>query len=111
MTTLTFHLKRAYLDAIAKVRPLAALHGLTPSRVDLLHAIDISPAPPAQADLRRALGVTSAALSEMIQSLELLGLVTRRPNKLDLRARIVELTPLGRARLRGALRDMLSDAA
>jgi DNA-binding MarR family transcriptional regulator len=111
MPSLTFHLKRAYFDAVAKMRPLVAAQGLTPCRIDLLHAVHSARSPPSQRDLRETLRVTSSSLVEMLRALEARGFVTRRTCPIDRRQKIVELTFEGRERLRDALRVMLDEAA
>lgn len=60
-----------------------------------------------QARIASALGVDRTVMTYLIDELEGEGLVTRRPDPNDRRARIVELTPVGVARLAAAHETMV----
>jgi DNA-binding MarR family transcriptional regulator len=91
-------LKRALQRHLAVARPIAKRFDLTPSRFELLCAIR-ERRRARQADISRALGVTPVTVSRMVRRLEELGLVTRAMAPNDRRAKLVELTPEGLARL------------
>jgi DNA-binding MarR family transcriptional regulator len=62
-------------------------------------------------DVRRLLGVTSATLSETLQILERLGLITRHPHYTDGRARRIELTAEGRKRTAACIEKWVDSRA
>jgi DNA-binding MarR family transcriptional regulator len=91
-------LKRALQHHLAVARPIAQRFDLTPSRFEVLCAIR-ERRRPRQADISRALGVTPVTVSRMLRRLEELGLVARAMSPTDKRAKLVELTPEGEARV------------
>jgi DNA-binding MarR family transcriptional regulator len=91
-------LKRALQRHLAIARPIAARFDLTPSRFEVLCAIRERKSA-RQADISRALGVTPVTISRMIRRLEELGLVARATSVKDRRAKLVELTSEGLARV------------
>jgi DNA-binding MarR family transcriptional regulator len=91
-------LKRALQRHLAIARPIAERFDLTPSRFEVLCAIRERRSAH-QADISRALGVTPVTISRMIRRLEELGLVARATSPRDRRAKLVELTPEGLARV------------
>jgi DNA-binding MarR family transcriptional regulator len=91
-------LKTALQRHLAIVRPLAERFDLTPSRFEVLYAIRERRGA-RQTDISRALGVTPVTISRMIKRLEELGLVARVTSPTDRRAKVVELTPEGLARV------------
>ncbi len=101
MDPVFFTIKRAYYATLRLTRRALRAMGLTAARFDLLdalyrlgtHTISL------QSQLRRALGVARSTISRMMQSLEQLGLVTRRRDGRDC---IVALTPQGRRSVRRA---------
>jgi DNA-binding MarR family transcriptional regulator len=78
-------------------RPLLAEHGLTMWAYVVLSYLAWQPAG-TQLALAEAIGYDKTRLIALLDGLEREGLITRRPDPADRRARIVELTPAGRAR-------------
>ncbi|HWF27822.1 MAG TPA: MarR family transcriptional regulator [Mycobacterium sp.] len=90
------HLRAAFAAAgLDGIRPAQSL-ALVPLAAGGLHA----------SDLAERLRVSRQAVAQAITGLERHGYVTRVPDSLDARARIIELTPRGRQ----ALRVMRSNA-
>jgi DNA-binding MarR family transcriptional regulator len=75
---------------------------LTPARLELLMKIHAAEGI-AQRELTRVLGVTPPVLTRMLEALDRLGLVVRRPCGHDQRAKVLALTPEGRRRVEQAL--------
>ena len=118
MHAIFFGMKRAFHGALRVTRrPLRTL-GLTAARFDMMHALLQHDSkkqswgkPMRQSELRRKLGVTASVVSRMLQSLEALGLVTRRrPQWGDRRQRELSLTERGRACIRDAEQTLLRAA-
>lgn len=114
MHAIIFGTKRAFHAALRVLRKPLHSMGLTAARFDLLSAL-LSRAEVErtcgirmyQSELRQKVGVTASVVSRMLQSLELLGLVTRRrPQCGDRRQREVSLTVRGQRCIRDA-RQML----
>jgi DNA-binding MarR family transcriptional regulator len=106
-----FSLKRAHHAAVRAMRWPAKCWGLTPARLDMMYALSTQPHGTPQSWLRQALGVSRTTVSRMLQALEELGLVRRRASDWDRRTRWVELTDEGRARIQGAIRDLVRSGA
>ena len=93
--------KRAHWRCWAASTRLLRRTGLTPARVDLLHAIDVHGGTLAQSALQRVLGVVRSTVSEALGALERLGCVTR--GRRTHQGRRVTLTDKGRRALGGGL--------
>ncbi len=96
-----FTIKRAYYATLRLTRRALRAMGLTAARFDVLDALYRLGTGCAhfQSDLRRGLGVARATISEMMRSLQKVGLVSRRRVGREV---IVALTPEGRRRVRRA---------
>ncbi len=101
MDPVFFTIKRAYYATLKLTRRALGAMGLTAARFDLLDALYKlgNRTIHLQSQLRRGLGVARSTISEMMRSLERLGLVTRRRDGRDC---IVALTAEGRRRVRRA---------
>jgi DNA-binding MarR family transcriptional regulator len=86
-------------------RPLLAEHGLTMWAYIVLSHLARRPAG-TQLALARAIGYDKTRLIDLLDRLERDGLITRRPDPADRRARIVELTGDGRRRHAAAQADV-----
>lgn len=106
-----FGLKRAYHGTLRVTRRMLARIGLTAARFDLMYALPHggfrAGKGTLQSLLRRQLGVSRPTISRMLGSLEELGLVTRKPDRLDRRQVFVALTLAGRRLLRKAKRTFM----
>ena len=115
MHAIIFGTKRAFHAALRVTRKPLHSMGLTAARFDLLSALlsgaevgGIRGIGTLQSELRRMLGVTASVVSRMLQSLEQLGLVTRRrPEYGDRRQREVHLTERGWTCIREARQTLL----
>lgn len=84
----------------AELRRYLAPLGLKPRQARVLEAMGrIGPA--SQSDLAEAFGVSSASMSTMTDRLQAAGYVTRGVDPASRRRHVLELTPKGRALLRG----------
>ena len=96
MDDVFFGVKRAHLAvnrwALLKLREF----GVTPARFDLMRLIYQRNFRWVQSHLREHLGVARATISRMLQSLEKLGWIERKPNPSDRRTRDCVLTYEGR---------------
>lgn len=118
MHAIFFGAKRAFHGALRVTRRPLLSFGLTAARFDLMYAllqhdsIDRScGVKMRQSALRRTLGVTASVVTRMLQSLEAMGLVTRRvPEGGDRRQRELSLTEQGRTCIRGACQALLRAA-
>jgi DNA-binding MarR family transcriptional regulator len=81
---------------------LARQAGLTRTRWQVLEVVSHGRVTMAQ--VARAIGMTRQAVRETVASLGLLGMVNQRDNPDDRRARVLVLTPRGRAALRSVAR-------
>ena len=108
-----FGTKRAFHAILRITRKPLASFGLTAARYDMLYAIygrvpgqelHRSGYLTQQSELRRKLGVHKSVVSRMLQSLEKLGLVSRRRSYGDRRRLWIGLTEAGVARLRDTAR-------
>jgi DNA-binding MarR family transcriptional regulator len=86
-------------------RPLLAAHGLTMWGYIALNSLARQPASN-QLSLAQAIDYDKTRLIALLDDLERDGLATREPDPADRRARIVALTPAGRARLAAARTDI-----
>jgi DNA-binding MarR family transcriptional regulator len=110
MHPVIFGIKRVYLASTNFLRRQLRRHfGLTQARFDILYLVYQGRC--AQKEVRRLLGVASATLSEALQTLERLGLITRRPHWTDGRARRIELTAEGRKRTAACVEQWITHRA
>jgi DNA-binding MarR family transcriptional regulator len=103
-----FSLKRAFHATLALTRHALGCYGLTAARFDLMYALRKERR---QKGLKKALGVSGATLSRMLQSLERLGYVVRRRDPVDGRRKVVEPTEEGRERFEAAWHDLVHKKA
>jgi DNA-binding MarR family transcriptional regulator len=83
-------------------------YGLTPSRFDLMHAIDCQRQEwVPHRDVRELLGVRGPTVSRMVTALVEKGYLVRRRDPKDARRRQIAITPEGRAALRDALQNLV----
>src|SRR4051794_28651834 len=90
---------------IAAERPLLERHGLSMWAYIALSHVARSPAG-TQLELAQAIGYDKTRLIGLLDGLERDGLVDRRPDPADRRARTVAITAAGRARHRAAVADI-----
>jgi DNA-binding MarR family transcriptional regulator len=110
MHPVVFGIKRAYLTSTNFLRRQLRRHfGLTQARFDILYLVHEGHE--AQMEVRRLLGVTSSTISEALQTLERLGLVTRHPHHTDGRARRIALTAEGRKRTAACIEQWVTHRA
>jgi MarR family transcriptional regulator, organic hydroperoxide resistance regulator len=83
-------------------RRLAAHHGLTPTAVDVLAALDADDAS-SHRDIAARLGLSPATLTPVVDALEVAGQVRRERDPADRRVVRVRCTPAGRERLVAAM--------
>jgi DNA-binding MarR family transcriptional regulator len=100
-----FAFKRAHRASLALVRPWLKGTPITPARYDILHVVQSSTVH--QAELCRALGLSSATISRALKRLEDLGLVIRTRYHLDRRCKILQLTALGLLEFRRVLYEIV----
>jgi DNA-binding MarR family transcriptional regulator len=96
---------------IAAERPLLARHGLSMWGYIALSQVVRAPAG-TQLELARAIRYDKTRLIALLDELERDGLVTRRPDPADRRARTIEITAEGRRRhaaARASIREMEED--
>lgn len=86
-------------------RPLLAVHGLSMWGYITLSELARRPAR-TQLALARAIGYDKTRLIALLDELQGEGLITRRPDSADRRARVVRLTASGEQRLASARRDI-----
>ena len=107
MEAVMFSLKRAFHSSLKFGRAVLGElrdEGMTPARMDVLYLVACEV--DSQAELWRMLGVVRWTISEMLGSLERIGLVRRDPNG---RTRDVSLTAKGRELLVRATRRCFGD--
>jgi DNA-binding MarR family transcriptional regulator len=90
-------LARATQRLIAEERPLLDAHGLSMWAYFALTLLTRGAAP-TQLALAEQMGYDKTRLIKILDDLESQGLITRRPDPDDRRAKVVELTPDGRAK-------------
>ena len=95
-----FHTSNQFLSRMLK--PL----GITPARLDVLHAVDELGVRPRQTWLAQWFGVTAATMSKLVRALEGLGLIERARDPTDARAFRISLTALGLRLLRRVQREI-----
>jgi DNA-binding MarR family transcriptional regulator len=96
MHSVHFAMRRAFHKSWQRGMAITKKYGLTPARVDLLHALrDQEGHSLRQRELRRRLGITSPALSKLVAKVEKCGLVRRMVSPHDRRRNDVALTKLG----------------
>jgi len=110
MHPIVYGIKRAFLSSTTFLRrKLRRAFGLTQARFDVLYLVHQGHRD--QLEIRRMLGLTSSTISEMLQTLEKLLLVTRKVKDTDRRARVVELTTEGRRRTGACIEAWLPNRA
>ncbi|GFE13214.1 hypothetical protein Sgleb_12610 [Streptomyces glebosus] len=96
--SLTFMVRKVWLNMRSAIAAELKVFGLsTPQYATLLMA-EAQPGMSA-ADVAREVASTRQAANEMLSSLELEGLIERRPNPTDRRSHQIHVTESGRARL------------
>jgi DNA-binding MarR family transcriptional regulator len=100
-------LARCTRRVIAEERPLLAEHDLSMWAYVVLSRLSTAPAE-SQLALAEAINYDKTRLIGLLDELEDQGLVTRRPDPADRRARIVRLTPEGEARYAATRRSIRS---
>jgi len=110
MHNIVFGIKRAFLTSTTFLRRSLRRHfGLTQARFDILYLVRKGYED--QPQVRRELGITSSTISEMLRTLELLGLVWRSPKPGDRRARVIHFTPEGRKRTDAVIEQWINRRA
>ncbi|MDB5569810.1 MAG: slyA 3 [Hyphomicrobiales bacterium] len=97
---LGYALRRAQLAVFEDFRRSVGRLGLRPAQFSVLVVIDASPGLK-QSEVAAALGIQRTNFVAMVNELERLGLIERRP--LDRRSVALHLTPAGAAKLKAAL--------
>ena len=98
-------LARAMRRIMEAERPLLEAHGVGMWAYVALTLLARGPAP-TQLALAEAMGYDKTRLIKILDGLEAQGLVTRAPDPSDRRARVVELTPNGRAKFAAIQQDV-----
>jgi DNA-binding MarR family transcriptional regulator len=98
-------LARAARRIIEAERPLLEAHGVSMWAYAALTLLARGSAP-TQLALAEAMGYDKSRLIKILDGLEAEGLITRSPDPTDRRARVVELTAQGRAKLAAAQADI-----
>ncbi|MCW2525172.1 MAG: transcriptional regulator, MarR family [Pseudonocardiales bacterium] len=83
---------------------------LTNARYELLHMVHARGTQPMNT-IARAVGVTPRSLTDMVDALETSGYLCRRPNPLDRRGVLLELSDAGLAMVRAGQRSRMALAA
>jgi DNA-binding MarR family transcriptional regulator len=110
MHPITFRIKRAFLASTNFLRrSLRYHHGLTQARFEVLFYVHHGYCD--QSRLRRALCLAPSTLTEALQTLERLGLVSRTPNPADRRTRIIQLTKEGLRRTKACIEQWIDSRA
>jgi DNA-binding MarR family transcriptional regulator len=99
MHEVSFAIKRTHWNFVKFYNRILEPMGITDARLQLLHAIDAKDAP-WQSELAHFLGCTPQCISEMLDSLEELGLITRTDGEVDRRKKFISLTPACRELLK-----------
>jgi DNA-binding MarR family transcriptional regulator len=108
MHRIFFSIKRVHLRIVEECKRLVGKFELTPARFDMMRIVMLhAPHGITQAKIRRLLGVSAPTVSRMLKSLEVLGLVSRKPYPRDKRHVIVECTELGHARTEDAISALI----
>jgi DNA-binding MarR family transcriptional regulator len=103
--TLLFALRRCLQRVNADLAAWLGPDALSPGRMQILMLLWASDAPVGQADLTRALGVSRASASELIEKLVAETLLVTEPDPGDGRRSLISLTPNGREAAATLLHD------
>ena len=98
-------LARAMRRIMEAERPLLEAHGVSMWAYVALTLLARGPAP-TQLALAEAMGYDKTRLIKILDGLEADGLISRAPDPSDRRARVIELTPLGRAKFAAIQQDI-----
>jgi DNA-binding MarR family transcriptional regulator len=98
-------LARAMRRIMEAERPLLEAHGVSMWAYAALTLLARGPAP-TQLALAEAMGYDKTRLIKILDGLEGDGLITRAPDPSDRRARVIELTPHGRAKFAAIQQDV-----
>jgi len=96
MHAIPFVLKRAYQASLKMIWPIAAAHGLTPARYDVLYVLNVRRQSRTQAALAKRLGVTRPTICKMVRALVKAGILEQSVASNDRRCRRLDLTRYGR---------------
>lgn len=111
MNQVFFSLRRAFHTSNRFLFKLVEPFGITPARLDLLHAIEELRIQPRQTQLAKLFGVTAATMSKLVRAIERLGLIARERDPRDARAVRISLTDAGLKLLRRARRAVMGSGA
>ena len=111
MHQMFFTLRRGFHKSNQFLSRMLQPFGITPARLDVLHAIDDLGVRPRQTWLAQWFGVTAATMSKLVRALEGLGLVARARDPADARAFRISLTELGLRLLRRVRREIQGSGA
>ena len=111
MHEMFFTLRRGFHTSNQFLCRMLQPFGITPARLDLLHAIDDLKVRPRQTWLAKWFGVTAATMSKLVRALEGLGLVERARDPADARAFRISLTQRGLRLLRRVRREIQGSGA
>ena len=98
-------LARAMRRIMEAERPLLEAHGISMWAYVALTLLARGPAP-TQLALAEAMGYDKTRLIKILDGLEADGLISRAPDPSDRRARVIELTPPGRAKFAAIQQDV-----
>ena len=100
-------LMRAHTAASRAIEATLGRHGLNRGEFDVLASLRRAPSPHrlSPGDLARALVLSPAAMTNRVQRLEERGFVVRRPDPVDGRYGVVELTAVGKRLVDSAVTD------
>ena len=98
-------LARAMRRIMEAERPLLEAHGVSMWAYVALTLLARGPAP-TQLALAESMGYDKTRLIKILDGLEVQGLITRAPDPSDRRARVIELTPQGRAKFAAIQQDV-----
>ncbi len=103
-------LMRASRCVIARIEPLLAARGLTPTQLGVLEAL-LHKGPLSQRELGRKVLTSAGNMTDVIDKLEARGLVARCRSEADRRQVRVDLTPAGRAMIEALFPAHAADIA
>ena len=95
---LAYLFKRAHLDLAALHEELLAPFGISAGELAVMMLIQTCE-PESQQQVARRLGIDRTTMVEVIDELEVKGLVRRRPDTADRRRKVLELTEAGQSTL------------
>ncbi|MBG0566985.1 MarR family winged helix-turn-helix transcriptional regulator [Actinoplanes aureus] len=98
---LSFLVRQAWLNMRSAVDDALAPHGLSVAQYATLLVLDEQPGA-SIADVARVVASTRQSANELLAGMERAGLVERRPHSRDRRTQELNLTALGRQRLKAA---------